>query len=328
MVWLKRNLGLVITGVVALGLLGFAGYFLYGKIKEDEIVTGELDAQTASFQELLNRPIHPGTDRVNNVELASEEHKKLEKFRDELRKHLEGPEIPTNITQKEFRALLDRSVTEMRREAELMGISLPEPDYWFTFGAQKTAVEFKELQGLAAQLGDIRTIMRILYDAKIHALIKLRRVPVAPEDVGGEFITERKAVTNNYAIVTPYEVTFQGFSSELARVMEGFCNSKQCFIVKNVGVDKAPAPPSAPSAAIAAMLNPQANRYGPAFPNRYGGPQPTVMPPPGGNRQPTGRGLQTFLDENKLRFTLQFDSVRLRPKDAPLDPLLNLNAVP
>ena len=75
MVWVKRNLGLVIGGAVAFVLLAFAIYFLWAKRSEDQLVTGELEQATARYTELLNRPVHPGDDqgKVNNIEIAKEE---------------------------------------------------------------------------------------------------------------------------------------------------------------------------------------------------------------------------------------------------------------
>jgi len=43
--------------------------------------------------------------------------------------------------------------------------------------------------------------------------------------------------------------------------------------------------------------------------------QQMMMPPPtAGQKRPQPTGLKTVLDENKLRFTLQVDSIRLKGK--------------
>ena len=85
MAWVKRNLGLVIGGVVALALMGFAGYFLWAKIQEDNDVTAQLQEQTQQFQTLLNRPLLPRGGKVDNIELAKEENKRLDAQNAELR---------------------------------------------------------------------------------------------------------------------------------------------------------------------------------------------------------------------------------------------------
>src|SRR6185295_20278650 len=101
-----------------------------------------LDQAASSFKEIVNRPVHPGNDKVNNIQLAKEEHKKMQDLLETMRERMAGPPLQKDLNSKEFRALLDNTVTEMRRDAERLGITLPNQgqDYWFTFLSQKTAV--------------------------------------------------------------------------------------------------------------------------------------------------------------------------------------------
>lgn len=313
MAWLKRNLALVISGVVALALLGVAGWYLLGKIKEEAAVTEDLDAKTAKFKELNNRTVTPNKENITG---AKAEQQKLLEFSTELKKHLAPPDLPKDMNNKDFRALLDNTIMRLQKQAETLGITLPTKDYWFTYQAQKPGVEFKPIEALAAELIDVRDLCEILFKARIHALTGLKRVPVATEDTGyTDYFTDKRATTNDVAIITPYEVTFQGFSSELAKVMEGFVGAERCFIVKTVGVDKAPeAKPTTPPPAAIPTYSPEMmmrDRYG--MGGRYGRP----MGPPAGafapNAKPAPKPFSALLDENKLKFTLQVDSVRLRP---------------
>src|SRR5688572_20235906 len=127
MVWVKRNLGLVIGAVIAIVLLGFAGVYLWQKRADDQAVTAELDTATSRFQELLNRPLHPGNEngRVNNIELAKEENQRLQQFLLEVRGQFGKSEVPSNISNREFRALLDNTIAELQKRAETLGITLP-----------------------------------------------------------------------------------------------------------------------------------------------------------------------------------------------------------
>ena len=314
MVWVKRNLGLVIGAVIAIVLLGVAGAYLWQKRGEDQAVTGELDTATARFQELLNRPLHPGNEngRVNNIALAKEENERLQKFLHEVRGQFGNREVPTNISNREFRALLDNTIAELQKKADLLGITLPQKDYWFTFSPQRTAVEFKSIEMLTHQLLDVRDLCDILYEAKVHDLKGIRRVPASSDDNNAtDFMTDKKPTTNDFAIVTPYELKFQGFSGELARVLDRLLQSKRCFVVRSLAVDQA-------SEAAAAEAQQQST-----FPSslammmRYGGrymPQPQVAQPPPqttGPKRPPG----VLLDENKLLIELRVDVVRL--KDVP-----------
>src|SRR5688500_4829746 len=153
MVWVKRNLGLVIGGVVALALLVVAGVYLFSKRGEDQAVTAEIDTATARYQELLNRPVHPGGEggKVNNIELAREEVQRLQTFLDQVRTKFGTSNVPTNISNREFRALLDNTINDLQRTAESLGITLPQKDYWFKFAPQRSAVEFKSIAMLSHQ---------------------------------------------------------------------------------------------------------------------------------------------------------------------------------
>ena len=311
MVWVKRNLGLVIGGAVALALLVVAGVYLLSKRGEDQEVTAQLDTATARYQELLNRPVHPGQDgggKVNNIELAKEEVQRLQAFLDQVRAKFGTSNVPTNISNREFRALLDNTINDLQRTAESLGITLPQKDYWFTFAPQRTAVEFKSIDMLTHQLLDVKELCEILYQAKVQDLKGIRRVPASSDDNNAQdFMTDKKATTNEVAIVTPYELKFQGFSAELARVLDKLVQAKRCFVVRSVAVDRAPDEQSAAAAAAAPVYNPM-SRYG----SRYAMPQPQVQP-----QQRPQRPANVLLDENKLLVEIRVDVVRLKETPKP-----------
>ncbi|HUS33873.1 MAG TPA: Amuc_1100 family pilus-like protein [Verrucomicrobiae bacterium] len=314
MAFIKKHLVLLIAAVVSLGVLAYAVIFVQQKKEADAAVSASVDEAAEQFRQLLQRKVHPGNEKVNNIEIAKQEVVKMRSFMDEMRDYLKGPQIATNLNNQMFRAKLDTTVAELRRQAEEAGVTLPNTNFWFTYGQYKTTVDFKnDAVGLAAELEDIRAMMRVVYDARVHALVGLKRVPVGESDNFGTFdyIPNRYPKTNDWAVTTSYEMTFQGFSSELARVMEGLANAKQCFVVKSVGVAQAPEErkPGPPPA----MMNPMPMYNDPYA--RYRMPQQQFRPPPpaaGARPQPTG--LKTVLDENKLRFTLLVDSVRLKGK--------------
>jgi hypothetical protein len=325
MAWIKKHLVLLIVALVSLGVLGYAVFFVQQKKTADEEVAAQLDDAAQKFHDLISRKVHPGNEKQDNIKAAKEELVKLRSFMDEMRDYLKGPQLSTNINNQVFRATLDTSIAELRREAEEAGVTLPNTNYWFTFNQYKTTVDFKnEAKGLAAELEDIKDIMRVVDKARVHSLVAFKRVPVSENDNFGtaDYLPNRYPRTNDWAISTAYEVTFQGFSSELARVMEGLANAKQCFVVKSIGVAQAP------------------EERRPATPMPMFTPPPMVGYPSGMDRyrmqamqnqmeqqqqmlqmrraQAAARtpqpSLKTVLDENKLRFTLSVDSIRLKGK--------------
>jgi hypothetical protein len=314
MPWLKRNMFLVVGGLIALGLLGLAGYFLYAKINQNDQVTDQLNQSTEQLKTLVNRDPHPGAEGVDNIGAAKEEQKKLQAFLSDVRKHF--PSVATNdLSNREFRVLLDNTIDTLQRSAERTGVSIPK-DYWFTFAAQKTSMNFASgiIKPLTVQLGEVSALCDVLYNAKVVSMVGLKRVSVGSDDTGSTDYLSVKATTNDWATVTPYEVTFDGFSSELSEVLKGLIRSSNFFVVKNLAIQRAPDEASSHEAQPLPYSNPM-SRYGMdrSMASRYGisAPRPVVPQPVA---RPAGRGgLTTVLEEKKLRFTLSIDSIKLKP---------------
>jgi hypothetical protein len=220
--------------------------------------------------------------------------------------------------------------------------------YSFSFEAQKMKGSFApgSLTSLAVQLGEVKAICDVLFQAKVNSLDSLRRESISADDANStqsqtDYIS-RRSVTNDLAVLSPYELTFRGFSSELAAVLAGFGSSPYGLIVKTINVEAAPAaateeggqtmtqqpviaqpvqpppPVSNPAAERAAMER----RYGPGGPEGRGGPanrytpapQPVTPVTPNPAIGPASRGgLPTVLDERKLKVTLTVDVVKLLP---------------
>src|SRR6266705_1569999 len=241
--WIKRNLYFVIGAVVALLLLGAAGYYLYSKL---DLNNQKLESLNKSYEELkrLNQqPIHPGAGAVDNIKAAKEQTAELQGFQTKVRAAFEKippiPDLP-KITDRDFSFALTRTISTLRTDATNFGVALP-PDYEFSFLAQSKKPSFPagSIEPLSVQLGEIKAICDILFQAKINALDFLRRERVSSDDTAGsatDYIAE-KSVTNEQAIISPYELTFRCFSPELASVLGNFASSAHGFIVKTVNVE-------------------------------------------------------------------------------------------
>ena len=95
-------------------------------------------------------------------------------------------------------------------------------------------------------------------------------------------------MTNDEAVLTPYQITFRAFSPEIAQVLSGFASSPHGFIVKGINVQRAEGNASGDGSAQGAS---------------------SEMPPPA---MPAGRGgLQTVLNEQLLRVTIEVEIVKL-----------------
>ena len=138
MQWIKRNLFLVLGGVVALGLLGFAGFYLFAKIQQDQGVTGELDSATQKLETLAKRDPYPNPE---NIAAAKDEGKRLQSFLGDVEKHFQPAPYPDELNPMEFRTYLDNTRAKLLSDAHRAGVEVPT-NYWFTFAAQKGAMTF------------------------------------------------------------------------------------------------------------------------------------------------------------------------------------------
>ncbi len=338
MSWLKRNLFLVVGGVVALALLGGAGYFLWSEKTQADSVTGELQALIDDLTRLTSRDPFPNDA---NIEAVKVDQKRLATLLEDIRRHFVPTSAYTNIDSETFKGLLENTIAELEKSAERAGVKLPEK-YDFTFKPERTTTVFDapDLLPLASELADIRAICDVLFRARVHLLSGIRRVPVGKLDQGAaDFLTVVKARTNGVvnAVIRPYEFTFQGFSGELANVLDGFGRSPYCLIVKNVNVEPVSASTTTEGGETStpgAYLQSSAGAGVPTAPlsaaerfaRRYGrsamgpgsrypgfrGPAATapVTPAPVAVA-PVRRGPETVLDEKPLKITMLIESVRM-----------------
>jgi len=347
--WIKRNLYFLIGSRVAVALMGLAGWYLYSQWQLNNDILGKLDEKYNELKRLNAQSPHPGHGKVDNIKAAKEQRQELRGYLQKARDFFQRcPPIPVpesgKLTPQEFNSALSRTVDELQREAARASVALPPKDsedrtYSFSFAAerQKLAYAPGSLEPLSVQLGEVKSICAVLFEAKVNSLDDLRRERVSDDDLKGpqtDYLPDR-SVTNELAVLTPYEVTFRCFSSELASVLAGFANSPCGLIVKTINVESAPAP--APSEQVTAAAPPTVQPYvvapppprppaapssaEAAFADRYGlrgraaprpAPAPVYAPPPMQVAAPASRGgLPLVLDEKLLKVTLALDAVKL-----------------
>ena len=345
MAWIKRNLYFLIGTVVALLLLGGAGWYLYSKIQLNDELLGKLNEQYAELDRLNKENPHPGSGAVDNRKKAQEQTQQVRDLQKKARQYfVRAPAIPeeTKVSGQDFAAALRLLIDQLQHAATNASISVP-PDYSFSFEAERHLVRFTgSLDPLAAQLGEVKAICEILFQAKINALDSLRRERISPDDATGpasDYVNGR-STTNELAISSPYEIKFRCFASELASVLSGLASSPNAIIVKSLSVVAAPmVVTETPVTMTPQMVQPPPPAYTPpaesaaareaAFMSRYGlGPggknrmaqpppvmQPVVPPPVTPGVAPAPRtGLATVLDERQLEVTMQLSLVKLLPQ--------------
>ena len=314
MSWIKRNLLFVVGGAVAVVLLALAGYYLYAQWSVNSENTAKLENDYTELTRIANLQPNPGNEKVDNIAIAKEQRVKV---RAAIARNAGFftpiPAIPpgTNVSSEAFAAALRRTVDELTRSASSASVNL-QPKYDFSFAAQRPLVKFApgSLEPLAAELGEIRAICDVLFKAKINMLYNLRRPRVSDDDLKGpqSDYLETTATTNDLAVLMPYEVTFYGFSGELAAVLSRFAGNPHGFIVVTLNVEPGtPGSNTSLDAAATGMMSESAMMAA-----RYGAqPPPTAAPVALG----VGKGgLPVVLDERQLKITMGVIVVKLLPQ--------------
>ena len=247
MIWIKRNLFFVIGGVLALGLLGAAGFYDYASWKRNSAAFDKLNEVYNTLRQLTHQNPSPGNDKINNVEAAKQQEAQLRDWIRQAQNYFQpiAPiPNPTNgpISNELFADALHRTIDQLQRDATNANVSVL-PQYSFSFEAQRSRVKFApgSLGALAAQLGEVKAISEILFAARVNQLDGIQRVRVSDDDVSGpqtDYLAGN-SVTNGLVVVTPYTVTFRAFSPEIAQTLAGFASSPHGFIVKSINVQPA-----------------------------------------------------------------------------------------
>jgi len=297
MIWIKRNLFFVIGGVLALGLLGAAGFYDYASWKRNSAAFDKLNEVYNTLKQLTSQRPSPGNDHINNIEAARQQEAQLSNWIHQAQSYFQpiAPiPNPTNglISNELFADALHRTIDQLQRDATNASVSVL-PQYSFSFEAQRSRVKFApgSLGALATQLGEVKAISEILFAARVNQLDGIQRVRVSDDDVSGpqtDYLAD-DSVTNELAVLTPYTVTFRAFSPEIAQTLAGFASSLDGFVVKSINVQPAGAAPMEASP---------------------GTPPPTSVP----MTMPGKGGLQTVLQEQLLRATVEVEIVKLLPK--------------
>jgi hypothetical protein len=242
MLWIKRNLFLALGGLIAVLLLGAGIFFFLGAKAKNEQLEEEIGATTNTLNNLYNAPVFPG---VSNIETAKRETEKLRAVVGRMQM-LFVPVPSEKVTGLAFRSYRDNTLAELHRMAEEARTTLPGKGYAFSFETQRSKVDFKEgtFPAIPQQMAEVKAVCKILFDAHVDPLVNLRRTRVSKDDEESNAASDYhflKILTNaeTETVTSPYEVTFNCLSSDLAAVLQGFLSSPHGLIVKAIQAEPA-----------------------------------------------------------------------------------------
>ena len=300
--WFKRNLFFAIGGIVALALLGAAGYYDYASWGHNQAQFNQLTEVYNTLKGLAAQKPSPGNDKIDNIATARDQERQLRQWINQTTNYFQPiAPIPKRasgpVTSEQFAGALHRTIAQLQSEAAAANVGLPPAPFNFSFSAHMDRLTFApgSLEPLSVQLGEVKAISELLFETGINSLDGIQRVPVpSSDDAGGpqaDYLADQPVKTD-LAEMVPYQVVFSGFSAEIARVLEAFAASPHGFIVTAISVQPAGAAPG-----------PNTGAYG---------PNPGSLP---AAPVPGKGGLQTVLNEQLLRATMTVQVVKLAPRN-------------
>jgi hypothetical protein len=331
MTWVKRNIIFIIVMVLGLGATGYCGYLLYGIMGANSGLGGEYADAVKQVEDLRKGPPPPTPE---NISAATADQERVKEFLRTFKKSFAPFPVAKSVDDRGFVEHLTLMERQFALEATNAGVQLPN-DYHFSFAGEQKKVSFSAecLDPLMQEMEEVNMILRLLYAAKINYLEELQRIPACQDDNSGEDILFTSSISNQWGLVTPYKVSFRGFSTEVASVLMAFANSSNCFVVKYLTVRPSQAPlPVVTDDAGNPQPQPQYMQpeYAPPMDDEDGGgrrmrrrrPMPQQMMPTQ-PAQPTGPSPpETILRELPLYVTIVVDVVKLsapapEPTNAP-----------
>ena len=266
MKWLKDNIVLVGSVLVALVLLALSILFLLSKQAENQKLNEQWTALTEQLEALVNQDIYPSQD---NVKVARESTRTLRKFIDDAEKLFPVAPTPKFDNQK-FKIHLEKTIAELTKEATDANVMVPK-GYGFAFGDLRPKPNLLpySLDALAVQLAEVRSLCHVMFTAKIQALESVQRLAISLDDPQGsaDYLTDRTVATNAFATFTPYRVIFKSFSAEFGNVLNEIAATPEFFIVRTVSIEP---------------TEREAEMGGPGMPGGQPMPAPPIPPLPGG----------------------------------------------
>ncbi len=325
MAWVKRNLIFVIIIAVGLIATGYCAYLLTTILAANAGVNGDY---TSALDQLHTAQQATPPPSKENIQAAKADQERVHEFLGSFRKAFAPFPIVATTDDRGFVEHLQLTLRQFAAEATNAGVQLP-PDYGFSFAQQRQKVSFPPdcIPTWMQELEEVKMILRILYTAKINYLEQIQRVPACPDDISGDDCLNTTSISNRWGMVTPYKVSFRGFSTEVASVLAGFADSSNCFLVKYVDVRPSnaalpPVPtPTAPMPQQRYMPPPEYPQFSPEEggerPSRgYRGRPIQRQPEQGQMLMPTGPAPpETILQETPLYITVVVDVVKLKASE-------------
>lgn len=315
MLWIKRNLFLAVTGLVALILLGGGVFFVMAGRSRNVALDEEVEATRGKLNNIYNKdPFPHGT----NIDAAKKEIARLRGESAKLTKYFTAVPVE-KVDTREFLTMRDRTLSELRDAAQKAGVGLPPSTpapYAFSFDVQRAKNSFGPgtFPVVPQQMMEVKQLCAALYDARVSRILNIRRARASQDDNAPgapvqDYTPGVGIITAPQAVTHPYEVTFTCFSAEIGQVLTSLGRSPHGFVVKAMQVDPEtlqadPGGMGVPGAQPPPAGQPMPPRFVRPPPGRPAPRPPGVAPAAPGRPAPGSDRPVVLLKEQRLRVTL------------------------
>ncbi len=242
MLWIKRNLSLLIGIIVAVAMMVGASILLVSGLSKNREISSTLASVQGEITALNSMEPYPNAENIQSVKQDKARHQ-------QLLTNIQQVLVPASVlavpTDQQLKQLLETTIFDLQREAETANVVLPQR-YDFSFSAQRLVAKFPEGShlALATQIGEVKTIASILFKSGVQSLSLIARVPVAAGETGMTTDYLNKSIVTNkftnptphHVTLTPYQIRFKGFSTELEKVLDGLRRAPTFFLVKKIDI--------------------------------------------------------------------------------------------
>src|SRR5581483_10851227 len=174
MSWIKRNPYFLACCVVALGLMGWGGFYLYTAVSGEREITQKIAESYKQLSDLYHQTPSPGSGDKDNIKAAKEQRAEIEAYIKKAGGYCRRPAaIPDEpkVINADFAAQLRNTEARLEHDAANSSVQLPH-DYYFTFESLRPVIWFAptSLDEMAVPLGEIKAICDVPRAAKSEAL--------------------------------------------------------------------------------------------------------------------------------------------------------------
>ena len=238
MAWIKRNLFIALSSAIGLILLGGAGFYVYTGWSEDSAAQEELTKAQSDLDVLQKKTPLPTRELVQQVKSSQEAMLAAQsKFNNVL-----SPATKTQaLDEKSFKLTLDTALVQLQNSATNAGVRIGAPDYAFSFSALTTRLNFPTnyTARWLEQLQDVKELCGFIFASRVNILESIRRTAVSSDEQGTGGRSDYLSIslsTNQNIVSIPYEITIQGFSRELADLLNNIEHATNLYAIRTMDI--------------------------------------------------------------------------------------------